>query len=102
MKVLEGEAAARYAYDLAAAVMEGRDRPRTDAIYISLEDFRIGNGRYFKELTERMLRMSASISDDVAVQEIARVEIAQVLAEAEVQIADTMFDLTSMGKAARR
>ena len=93
-KVLKGEAAARYAYDLAAAVMAGRDPPRIEADYIDAEDLRVGSGRYMKELGERMRQIPANVSEDPAVREAVRLEIAKRLAEAEILVADVMFKLT--------
>ena len=94
-KVLEGEHAARFGYDLAAAAMAGKPLPKVDYEYITAEGIRIGSGRYFKELTEHLTRLPAKLSDDPATQKLMLEEIQQRLAEAEVLIADAMFKLTA-------
>ena len=93
-KVLEGEHAARFGYNMAAAAMAGEAMPKVDFEYISTEGIRVGSGRYFKELTERLTRLPAKLSDDPLTQKVMLEDIQQRLAEAEVLIADAMFKLT--------
>ncbi len=97
-KVLKGEAAARYAYDLAAAVMAGREPPEAEFDYVSADDLRIGIGRYTRELAERMSRIPSRVSDDPEIQKAISEDIARQLAVAEVKIGDAMFDLVNKGK----
>ena len=94
-RVLQGEHAERFGYDLAAAAMAGKDLPKVYYDYISAEGIRIGSGRYFKELTEHLTRLPAKLSDDPLTQKVMLEDIQQRLAEAEVLIADAMFKLTN-------
>ena len=93
-KHLQGEAAIQFGHDLAAAAMAGLDLPKTEHMYISAEDVRIGNGRFFRDLVKRMEKLPAKLSDDPAAQASLRDEISKTLAEAEIRIADAMFKLT--------
>ena len=92
-RYLKGEAAIQFGYDLAAAAMAGRERPKVDYDLVSAEDVRIGSGRYFQELTDRLTQFPAKASDDPAVQQEMLTEIRKTLSEAEVRIADAMFKL---------
>ena len=92
-RYLKGEAAIQFGYDLAAAAMAGRERPKVDYDLVSAEDVRIGSGLYFQELTDRLARAPAKFSDDPAVQKEMLAEIQKTLSEAEVRIADFMFKI---------
>lgn len=92
-RYLKGEAAIQFGYNLAAAAMAGRERPKVDYDLVSAEDVRIGNGRYFQELTDRLTKFAANCSGDPAVQKEVLADIRKTLSEAEIRIADGMFKL---------